>query len=89
MWSSSVCVAGLDPEDNACGLNAQTPEGEIETGSKCERQTWPGGGNGLRNNIAPFAFPSHDFGVARRQPRPHVVTKATDCFFTHIRHSVR
>src|SRR5687768_746647 len=87
--NSPVCVAGRAPEGNVCELKTQTPEGEIETGSRCDRKMRPGGGSGLRTSIAPFAFPSHAIGAAMRQRRPDVETNATDCFFTQIKHSVK
>jgi hypothetical protein len=70
-------------------LKAQTPDGEIEIGNTCERNTRPGGGNGFRIKIAPFAFPSHEMGEPRRQRRPEFDTNATDCFFTQIKHSAK
>lgn len=70
-------------------MKAQTPDGEIEIGNKCDRKIRPGGGSGFRIRIAPLAFPSHEIGVPRRQRLPDVDTNATDCFFTQIKHSVK
>ena len=87
--NAPVGVAELEPPGNVCELNAQTPAGEIEIGNKCDTKTRPGGGNGFNINIAPFPLPSHAIGFASRQRRPVLETKATDCFFTQIKHSAR
>lgn len=87
--NSAVCVAGRAPEESVCELNAHTPDGEIEIGNKCEKNTRPGGGSGFKISIAPFAFPSQEIGVAKRQRRPQTETNTTDCFFTQIKHSVK
>ena len=87
--NSPVCVAGLEPDGNTCELKAQTPDGEIEIGDKCDRNTWPAGGSGFKNRRPPFAFPIHEDGTASRQRRPHADTKATDSRFTQITHSER
>ena len=80
-------MAGRAPEGSVCELNAHTPNGEIEIGNKCDKNTRPGGGSGFRIIIAPFAFPSQEIGVARCQRRPEMEMNATDCFFTQIKHS--
>jgi len=65
------------------------PEGEIEIGDKCERNTLPAGGSGFNNRIPPLAFPIHDGGIDSRQRLPHADTNATDSRFTQIKHSER
>lgn len=87
--NSPVCVAGRAPEGNVCELKAHTPDGEIEIGNKCDRNRRPGGGSGFKISIAPFAFPSQEIGVAKRERRPEREMNPTDCFFTQIKHSVK
>jgi hypothetical protein len=65
------------------------PDGEIETGDKCERNTLPLGGSGFKISIPPLAFPIHEGGTESRQRLPHADTKATDSRFTQIKHSER
>ena len=65
------------------------PEGEIDIGDKCDRNTRPAGGSGFKNKIPPLAFPIHEGGTDSRQRLPHADTKATDSRFTQIKHSER